>query len=336
MLPASPAARTAALLIRTRLGVLLWRASSSAASAAGGDAHQKKRHLTNPATSSSTLTLEVRPGTGGAEASAFAADLFAMYRGYVTSRPGWSWAEMAALPHGGGGGGGVRLAAALVSGPGAAAALAGEAGVHRVQRVPASESSGRTHTSAATVAILSEEEEVGVAGGVGATAASPTRHTRTRPRDAAVVGGGSGRSSPPLALDPSTVRIDTFRSSGAGGQHVNTTDSAVRAVHLPTGTAVLARGDRSQHKNRAAALAALGARLAGEAVGKAAAARAATRRAQVGSGDRSARVRTYNLARGRVTDHRPGVVVVGDVGGVLSGQRLGELLLDSGEGEGVR
>ena len=282
------------------------------------------------ASASSSVTLEVRPGSGGVEAASFAADLFRMYRSYVAARPGWSWSEMAALPAStGASGGGVRLAAARVAGPGAAAALAGEAGVHRVQRVPASESSGRTHTSAATVAVLVEEEVEGGAPPTKKPTASSTR--RTRPRDAATAGAAASAAA--SILDPATVRIDTFRASGAGGQHVNCTDSAVRAVHLQTGVAVVARGDRSQHKNRAAALAALAARLGAVAGGQAASARASTRKAQVGTGDRSARVRTYSFPAGRVTDHRSGVVVRGDVGDVLSGRRLGELLLLEGGGE---
>jgi len=317
-------------VLRRRSGLLLWRTSSSYSR--GGPTPTTSSSKGGPTPTTSTLTLEVRAGTGGLEAAAFAADLFRMYRAYVATRPGWSWAEKAALPYagGGGGGGGVRLAAARIAGPGAAAALAGEAGVHRVQRVPAAASSGRTQTSAATVAILGEGAGVSGAGVASPTAPQPSSSSRarTRPRDAAAVAAtGGGGSAPPPPLDPSTIRIDTFRSSGAGGQHVNTTDSAVRAVHLPTGTAAVARGDRSQHKNRAAALGALAARLAGAAVGKAAATRASTRKAQVGSGDRSARVRTYNLVRGRVTDHRSGVVVA-DVSGVLSGRRLGELLVE--------
>lgn len=320
MLPSARATGAGAL----RRWQALWRLASSSSSAGGSSRRSSPR----------ALTLEVRPGTGGAEAAAFAADLFRMYKAYVSTRPGWAWAEMAALPYVGGGGSssgnsvGIRLAAALVSGPGAAAALAGEAGVHRVQRIPATESSGRTHTSAATVAVLEEEE---VAGGVGGAPAPATRATTTRrPRDA-----GLAAAAALPALDPATVRIDTFRSSGAGGQHVNTTDSAVRAVHLPSGIAIVARGDRSQHKNRAAALAGLAARVGGVAVGQAAADRARTRKAQVGTGDRSARVRTYNLVRGRVTDHRTGVEVR-DVAGVLSGRRLGELLLDGGKDGWIR
>jgi peptide chain release factor 1 len=228
--------------------------------------------------------LEVRAGTGGEEAALFAADLARMYQRFAEAR-GWRWdvVEEAATELGG-----VRELVAEVSGRGVFAALKFESGVHRVQRVPATESSGRIHTSAATVAVLPEAEEVEV------------------------------------DIPAGDIRIDTMRSSGAGGQHVNTTDSAVRITHLPSGI-VVTSSEKSQHANRAKAMAVLRARLFDLERTRLAQARAAERKGQVGSGDRSERIRTYNFPQGRLTDHRIGLtlyrldqVMQGDLGEVVA------------------
>jgi peptide chain release factor 1 len=230
------------------------------------------------------VMLEVRAGTGGDEAALFAAELLRMYTRYAERR-GWKL-EPLSISHGTAGG--VKEAVVGISGDRVYSRLKYERGVHRVQRVPATEAQGRIHTSTVTVAVLPEAEEVDV------------------------------------QIDAKDLRIDVFRSSGPGGQSVNTTDSAVRITHLPTGLVVQCQDEKSQHKNKAQALKILRSRLLEAEQERQAGERASARRAQVGSGDRSEKIRTYNFAQSRVTDHRAGItlhklesILAGDLGDLL-------------------
>ncbi len=209
--------------------------------------------------------LEIRAGTGGDEAAIFAGDLFRMYSRYAETR-GW---QLEVLNSNEGEHGGYKEIIARIIGNGAYSALKFESGAHRVQRVPETESQGRIHTSAATVAIIPEGEEVQM-----------------------------------IEINPADLRVDTFRASGAGGQHVNKTDSAIRLTHIPTGTVVECQDERSQHKNRARAMSLLQARIYDAEKQKQEKEQAAERKSLVGGGDRSERIRTYNFPQGRMTDHR--------------------------------
>ena len=229
--------------------------------------------------------LEIRAAAGGDEAAIFAGDLFRMYSRYAEAR-GWS---VEVLSESRGEHGGYREVVSRIAGRDVYARFKFESGTHRVQRVPATEAQGRIHTSAVTVAILPEQDEIEA-----------------------------------IELNPAEMRIDTFRASGAGGQHVNKTDSAIRITHLPTGIVVECQDERSQHKNRSRALSLLKARLLAAEREKRDKAEAQSRKLQVGSGDRSERIRTYNFPQGRVTDHRMNLTLY-KLADVMNG-RLGELI----------
>lgn len=229
--------------------------------------------------------LEIRAGTGGDEAALFAGDLLAMYRGYAAVQ-GWKMEILEASPSDLGG---YKEIIAGISGRNVYAKLKYESGTHRVQRVPKTESGGRIHTSAATVAVLPEVEEVDV------------------------------------DIQEKDLRIDTYRSQGAGGQHVNTTDSAVRITHIPTGVVVEMQEERSQHKNRAKAMKMLATRIYDQQREKLRAERAQDRKSQVGSGDRSERIRTYNFPQGRVSEHRINLTLY-KLEDVLRGEALEEII----------
>jgi len=226
------------------------------------------------------LFLEVRAGTGGDEAAIFAGDLFRMYARYA-ERQGWRVEVESESP---GEHGGFKEIVARVVGRGAYSQLKFESGTHRVQRVPATESQGRIHTSAATVAIIPEADEV-----------------------------------EDIPLNPADLRVDTFRSSGAGGQHVNKTESAIRITHVPSGVVVECQTERSQHANRDKAMKRLKAQLLDAERSKQASAQAESRRLQVGSGDRSQRIRTYNFPQARITDHRVEGLTLYDLPNIMEG-----------------
>jgi peptide chain release factor 1 len=251
-----------------------------------GELQEKLRlHLIpKDAADEKSAIMEVRAGTGGDEAALFAADLFRMYSRYAEQR-GWKTEIISVSENNLGG---YKEIVASISGKGVFARLKYESGVHRVQRVPATEASGRIHTSAATVAVLPEVEDID------------------------------------LDIRPEDIRIDTMRAGGAGGQHVNKTDSAVRITHLPTGLIVVS-AEKSQHQNRRLAMQVLRSRLYEQERQKAADSRAAQRKGQIGTGDRSQRIRTYNFPQGRVTDHRIGLTLH-KLDEVLEGTALDELI----------
>jgi peptide chain release factor 1 len=229
------------------------------------EAELQRRLLPHDPNDDRNTFLEIRAGTGGDESALFAGDLIRMYSRYA-ERHGW---RVEVVSQSQGEQGGFKEIIAKISGQGAYSRLKFESGGHRVQRVPATETQGRIHTSACTVAVMPEADEIGE-----------------------------------VVLNPAELRIDTFRASGAGGQHINKTDSAVRVTHLPTGIVVECQDDRSQHKNKAQALSVLAARIKDKQLRERQAKEAATRKSLIGSGDRSERIRTYNFPQGRVTDHR--------------------------------
>ena len=231
------------------------------------------------------VILEIRAGTGGQEAALFAEDLFRMYQGYA-SKNGWrvEVMELSETDIGG-----YKEVIATISGTNVFEKMKYESGVHRVQRVPKTETQGRVHTSAATVAVLPEAEDVDI------------------------------------EINESDLRIDTYRSSGSGGQHVNTTDSAVRITHIPTGTVVTQQDESSQHKNKAKALKILRSRIYEEERRRLSEERSADRKNQVGSGDRSERIRTYNFPQGRVSDHRINLTLY-TLDRVITGEMLNDVI----------
>jgi peptide chain release factor 1 len=245
----------------------------------------KKMLLPKDAADEKNAILEIRAGTGGEEAALFAADLFRMYQRYAAEHR-WKFEIMELSDTGIGG---YKEAIATIAGRGVFARLKFESGVHRVQRVPETEASGRIHTSAATVAVLPEAEDVDI------------------------------------KIDEKDLRIDVFRASGPGGQSVNTTDSAVRITHIPTNTVVSQQDEKSQHKNKAKAMKILRARLYDVERLRLDAERAATRKGQVGSGDRSERIRTYNYPQSRVTDHRINLTLY-NLAEVMEGRGLDEII----------
>ncbi len=241
--------------------------------------------LPKDAADEKSAILEIRAGTGGDEAALFAGDLFRMYQRYAESK-GWRVEILSASE---GTAGGYKEIIAEIAGRGVFARLKFESGAHRVQRVPDTETQGRIHTSAATVAVLPEAEEVDV------------------------------------DINEADLKIDTMRAQGAGGQHVNKTESAIRITHIPTGTIIFVQDERSQHKNRARAMGLLRARIYDMERQKLDAERAADRRSQVGSGDRSERIRTYNFPQGRLTDHRINLTLY-KLDKVMTGEALDEVI----------
>jgi len=229
------------------------------------DIELQKRLLPTDPNDERNIFLEIRAGTGGDESALFAGDLYRMYARYA-ERQGW---KVEVVSHSEGEVGGYKEIIAKIIGSGAYSNLKFESGGHRVQRVPDTETQGRIHTSACTVAIMPEADEIA-----------------------------------DVNLNPADLRIDTYRASGAGGQHINKTDSAVRITHLPTGIVVECQDDRSQHRNKAQAMSVLAARIKDQQMQAQHAQEAATRKSLVGSGDRSERIRTYNFPQGRITDHR--------------------------------
>lgn len=249
------------------------------------DAELQRALLPRDPNDERNIFLELRAGTGGDESALFAGDLFRMYSRYA-ERNGWRAEIVSQSPSELGG---FKEIIAKVIGDGAYSKLKFESGGHRVQRVPATETQGRIHTSACTVAVLPEADEVS-----------------------------------DVVINPAEIRIDTYRASGAGGQHINKTDSAVRVTHLPTGIVVECQDDRSQHKNKAQALSVLAARIRDRQMRESAAKTAAERRSLIGSGDRSERIRTYNFPQGRVTDHRINLTLY-KIGQIMDGD-LDELV----------
>jgi peptide chain release factor 1 len=231
------------------------------------------------------VILEIRAGTGGDEASLFAGDLFRMYERYA-AKQGWKVEVVSASE---GTAGGYKEIIAEISGRGPFAKLKFESGVHRVQRVPNTETQGRIHTSAATVAVLPEAEEVDI------------------------------------KINDADLKIDTMRSSGAGGQHVNKTESAIRVTHMPSGVVIYVQAERSQHKNKAKAMGMLRAKLYDMERSKLDSERAAERKGQIGSGDRSERIRTYNFPQGRVSDHRINLTLY-KLPQIMEGEALDEII----------